>query len=248
MMVREKFYLSIICICTLFTTVHCYAQNILRGTVENEEGQKMEYTTIRLLNTDSTFVAGSITDTIGNYQFNTKTGQYIVVVSAIGYKTQTLPVTIASGITDAPIIKLLNESYVLDGVTITGSSFVRKKDHLPIHPDTKQTKHAHTGYDLLSKLMIPGVDVDIKAGKVKTFGGDVTLYIDGRKVTTEKYKVCAPKMWNGWNITMYQQANMPMMWLQSTTLPANTKPEVILLWMAAKQSVIWEEITMSLPS
>lgn len=88
---------------------------------------KMEYTTIRLLNTDSTFVAGSITDTIGNYQFNTKTGQYIVVVSAIGYKTQTLPVTIASGITDAPIIKLLNESYVLDGVTITGSSFVRKK-------------------------------------------------------------------------------------------------------------------------
>ena len=193
MMVREKFYLSIICICTLFTTIHCYAQNILRGTVVNEEGQKMEYTTIRLLNTDSTFVAGSITDTIGNYQFNTKTGQYIVVVSAIGYKTQTLPVTIASGITDAPIIKLLNESYVLDGVTITGSSFVRKKDHLLIHPDTKQTKHAHTGYDLLSKLMIPGVDVDIKAGKVKTFGGDVTLYIDGRKVDYREVQSLRPQ-------------------------------------------------------
>ena len=183
----------ITCICILFMAVYSHAQNILNGTIESEEGVKIEYATVRLLTPDSIFVAGTITDTKGNYQVKVNAGKYILIVSMIGYKTQSMPVTIASEKASVPLIKLQNENVMLDAVTVTASSIVRKEDHLLIHPDEKQTKHASTGYDLLNNLMIPGIDVDRKAGKVKTFGGDVTLYIDGRKVDYREIQSLRPK-------------------------------------------------------
>lgn len=183
----------ITCICILFMAVYSHAQNILNGTIESEEGVKIEYATVRLLTPDSIFVAGTITDTKGNYQVKVNAGKYILIVSMIGYKTQSMPVTIASENASVPLIKLQNENVMLDAVTVTASSIVRKEDHLLIHPDEKQTKHASTGYDLLNNLMIPGIDVDRKAGKVKTFGGDVTLYIDGRKVDYREIQSLRPK-------------------------------------------------------
>ena len=177
----------ITCICILFMAVYSHAQNILNGTIESEEGVKIEYATVRLLTPDSIFVAGTITDTKGNYQVKVNAGKYILIVSMIGYKTQSMPVTIASEKASVPLIKLQNENVMLDAVTVTASSIVRKEDHLLIHPDEKQTKHASTGYDLLNNLMIPGIDVDRKAGKVKTFG-------TAGKWIIGKFRVSAQKM------------------------------------------------------
>ena len=183
----------ITCVCFLFMAAYSYAQSTLNGTVENEEGIKMEYATVRLLTQDSIFVAGTITDTEGNYQVKVNNGKYVLIVSMIGYKTQSMPIAIASENAAAPLIKLPIESVMLDAVVVKGSSVVRKDDHLLIHPDEKQTKYASTGYDLLSNLMIPGIDVDRRVGKVKTFGGDVTLYIDGRKVDYREIQSLRPK-------------------------------------------------------
>ena len=183
----------ITCVCFLFMAAYSYAQSTLNGTVENEEGIKMEYATVRLLTQDSIFVAGTITDTEGNYQVKVNNGKYVLIVSMIGYKTQSMPIAIASENAAAPLIKLPIESVMLDAVVVKGSSIVRKEDHLLIHPDEKQTKYASTGYDLLSNLMIPGIDVDRRVGKVKTFGGDVTLYIDGRKVDYREIQSLRPK-------------------------------------------------------
>ena len=55
-----------------------------------------------------------------------------------------------------------------------GSSFIRQKDRVLIIPDKQQVKHAFTGYDLLSNLMIPGIDVDRKKGVVATMEEPVT--------------------------------------------------------------------------
>ena len=64
----------------------------------------------------------------------------------IGYKTQSMPVTIASENASVPLIKLQNENVMLDAVTVTASSIVRKEDHLLIHPDEKQPKDLLTGH------------------------------------------------------------------------------------------------------
>lgn len=104
----------ITCICILFMAVYSHAQNILNGTIESEEGVKIEYATVRLLTPDSIFVAGTITDTKGNYQVKVNAGKYILIVSMIGYKTQSMPVTIASEKASVPLIKLQNENVMLD--------------------------------------------------------------------------------------------------------------------------------------
>lgn len=62
------------------------AQNKLYGTVENN-GKPLPYVTVRLLETDSTFVSGVTTDTLGKYVFsNIEKGNYLVALSSIGYK------------------------------------------------------------------------------------------------------------------------------------------------------------------
>lgn len=67
----------------------------------------------------------------------------------------------------------------LEGVVVTGSSYIRKKDRVVVIPNKEQKKHAFTSYDLLYNMMIPGVSVDRRASKVTTSRGEATLYIDG---------------------------------------------------------------------
>ena len=76
----------ITCVCLLFMAVYSHAQSTLNGIVENEKGIKMEYATVRLLTQDSIFVAGTITDTEGNYQLKINKGKYVLIVSMIGYR------------------------------------------------------------------------------------------------------------------------------------------------------------------
>lgn len=88
---------------------------------------------------------------------------------------------------------LKENSVLLGEVEVKGSSFIRQKDRVLIIPDKQQVKHAFTGYDLLSNLMIPGIDVDRKKGVVATMGGAVTLYIDGRKVDYREVQSLRPR-------------------------------------------------------
>ena len=76
---------------------------------------------------------------------------------------------------------------------VKGQSIIRKDDRLIIIPDKQQVKHAWTGYDLLYNLMIPGIDVDRRAGTVKTLGGNVTLYINGRKTDYREVQNLRPR-------------------------------------------------------
>ena len=91
-------------------------------------------------------------------------------------------------------IEWLQENNVtLDGVTITGSSFIQKKDCLLIIPSKLQSKYAYNGYDLLYNLMIPGVVVNRKEGAVITSRGSATLYINGVKADFHKIQNLRPK-------------------------------------------------------
>ena len=48
----------------------------------------------------------------------------------------------------------------LGEVVVKSSYLTREGDHILAIPTKEQRKHAVTGYDLLSNLMIPGVSVD----------------------------------------------------------------------------------------
>ena len=81
----------------------------------------------------------------------------------------------------------------LDEVVVKSSYLTREDDHFLAIPTKEQRKHAVTGYDLLSNLMIPGVSVERSTGSVTTPNGAATLYIDGREVDSREVQSLRPK-------------------------------------------------------
>lgn len=89
--------------------------------------------------------------------------------------------------------KITTLSKELDEVVVKASYLVRKDNHILAMPTKEQRKHAVTGYDLLSNLMIPGVSVDRSTGSVTTPAGTATLYIDGREADFREIQSLRPK-------------------------------------------------------
>ena len=169
------------------------AQNKLYGTVENN-GKPLPYVTVRLLETDSTFVSGVTTDTLGKYVFsNIEKGNYLMALSSIGYKPRFIQIKMSDKNLEVPLVTLETENVVLGEVVIKGSSFIRKDDHVLVIPDKQQVKHASTGYDLLYNLMIPNIEVNKRTGTVSTFGGEVSLYINGEKADYRDVQSLRPR-------------------------------------------------------
>lgn len=81
----------------------------------------------------------------------------------------------------------------LGEVVVKSSYLTREGDHILAIPTKEQRKHAVTGYDLLSNLMIPGMSVERSTGSVTTSNGAATLYIDGREVDFREVQSLRPK-------------------------------------------------------
>lgn len=81
----------------------------------------------------------------------------------------------------------------LGEVVVKSSYLTREGDYILAIPTKEQRKHAVTGYDLLSNLMIPGVSVERSTGSVTTPNGAATLYIDGREVDFREVQSLRPK-------------------------------------------------------
>lgn len=89
--------------------------------------------------------------------------------------------------------KTLIQSKELEKVVVRHPILTRKDDHIHAIPTKEQRKHAVTGYDLLSNLMIPGVSVERSTGNVTTPNGAATLYIDGREADFREVQALRPK-------------------------------------------------------
>ena len=171
-----------------------YAQSSLEGKVIDENKNGIQDVTIRLLQKDSSFIKGTISDSLGNYAMqNIKQGEYLLYISSIGYVPQEISVKLEKQINNLGLIKLIKSNIALSEVVIKGKSFIRQNDRVLILPDKQQIKHAATGYDLLYNLMIPGINVDRKKGQVSTFSGEVTLYINGRKADYREVQALRPQ-------------------------------------------------------
>lgn len=76
---------------------------------------------------------------------------------------------------------------------VSASYLTREDDHILAVPTKEQRKHAVTGYDLLSNLMIPGIYVNRSTGSVATPAGAATVYIDGREADFREVQSLRPK-------------------------------------------------------
>lgn len=161
-----------------------YSQSVIKGRVVDKSGIAVPYTSVRLLDMDSTFVSGVATDTLGVFQFeNIQNGQnFRLAFTSIGYDPILLSIHPSRDVFEVPLVILTPSVTLLDEVEIKAQSIIRSGEKVLIIPEKRTIQHSKTGYDLLYNLMIPNIQVDRHAGTVKTVGGNVTLYINGRKV------------------------------------------------------------------
>ena len=139
------------------------SQVLVKGRVESENDQDVIYASIRLLRPDSSFVQGTITDSIGNYCLrNVYSGDYLLSISSIGYISQWHVFTIENQDKKIPLFTLKKDNILLGEVEVKASSFIRQKDPVLIIHDKNQVNHAITGYYHLTNMMITPIDVDSK--------------------------------------------------------------------------------------
>lgn len=185
-----RYFILLYC---LFCFTSLQSQNI-SGHLEDNKGSGLRYVTVRLLQLDSTFVAGVTTDTLGRYCFEkVQPSDYLLAFSSIGYKSRFAQVKMSDKNIELPLIVLETDNVMLGEVVVKGSSFIRKSDHVLVIPDKQQVKHASTGYDLLYNLMIPSIEVNKRTGTVSTFGGEVSLYINGEKADYRDVQSLRPR-------------------------------------------------------
>ncbi|WP_303228435.1 carboxypeptidase-like regulatory domain-containing protein, partial [Parabacteroides goldsteinii] len=164
-----KYYLFLI---ILSLTSILQAQNIVKGNIKDESNIDLPAVTIKVLSLDSTMIKGGITDNNGYFQFeDIDAGKYILAISHIGYINQYFNFEMYNSTLELPTIILKTNNILLNDVTITASSFIKKNDHLLIIPDKKQIKNSFSGYDVLYNLMIPGLTVNRKTKTVNAVTG-----------------------------------------------------------------------------
>ena len=170
------------------------AQHTLYSNIFDEFQKPIPAVTVRLLSSDSVFIKGEVSNEKGEFQFNNvKVGQYILAFNSIGYENLFLNLDMPNSDYKLPSVVLKRDSIILDAVTVTGSSMIRKKDHLLVIPDKKQIKHAFSGFDLLYNLMIPGLTVNKKNKTVTAVTGDAVFYINGVKADIREIQNLQPK-------------------------------------------------------
>ena len=82
----------------------------------------------------------------------------------------------------------------LDEVTIQARSIIEKGDRKVILPTQNQLKISSSGIDLLGKLQLPRITVDIMSGEITTSGnGEVQLRINGVRVTYTEISSLSPE-------------------------------------------------------
>lgn len=167
--------------------IDALAQHAVSGKVTDRCGASVELATVRVLTKDSIFVAGTNSDASGIFRIEgLQSGEYLLCVSHIDYVKQYQSMSILQKDANLGNIVVQDEPHELSNVHILADRIIKKKDGMIVHPTKDQKKFSSTGYDLISNIMIPGVDVDRQNNVIFQNGRIVSIYIDGQKAETQE--------------------------------------------------------------
>ena len=167
----------------------------IRGRVLHAESREaIEYANIVLQKLDSTYVSGTATGEEGDFLFkNVDEGDYRIVISSIGYKTQNIDIHDYSKNLQLDEILLEEDMVMLEGVTVTASGTTSRSDKKIIFPSDRHLKASTNGVDLLQQLMLPKLQVNPLFGEVSLpGGGEIQFRINGVKVEIQDVKALKP--------------------------------------------------------
>lgn len=161
-------------------------QTKITGSVSDIKNQPLTGVNILLLKTiDSSLVKGSATAKDGSFSFeNVKAGNYLVMVSGIGFQTTHLPainITPAQSELDLKTIQLPEEAVELQQVNVQSRKplLEQKIDRLVVNVKNSITAAGSTALEVLERS--PGVMVNRQANSISMSGKEgVMVMINGR--------------------------------------------------------------------
>lgn len=183
-------------ICSLWTLMSVQAQNIrIYGKIiDGHEKNPIEFANISLLKEDSTFITGTVSDVNGKFTIPAASkGNYLLSASYIGYAASVMPIHCEENDYETEI-EMKPSFLSLNEVTVTAKSVINKGDRLSILPSQSQIKTSTDGADLLNKMQLPRIMVDIMSGEITASGnGEVQLRVNGILVTYAEIAALKPE-------------------------------------------------------
>lgn len=168
-----------------FFAIQGYAQSTIRGKVVDSGTQTpMEFSTLSLITvTDSSLVAGTITDAKGEFSLNASPGVYHLKAEFISYREkwiENISITPDQEVIELGVLALEVSAAVLEEVEISGerSQFQLGLDKKIFNVDKDLVTRGGSAADVLDN--IPSISVDID-GNVSLRGSqNVRILVDGR--------------------------------------------------------------------
>ncbi|MDR2920249.1 MAG: carboxypeptidase-like regulatory domain-containing protein [Tannerella sp.] len=189
-------YLLPLFLTLFFLTESLNAQQIeIKGIVlDSKDKSAVPYANIVLMHPDSTFIEGTITDNKGNFALsNIQKGNYTLKISCIGYLNNHIAIRDLKQNHNIGTVMLEEQSVNIQDITVTASHIISKTDRQIILPNQYQIKNSSTGFDILNKMMLPGIKVDLVQNAISTIGGEsVQLRINDIKASTQQVLALQP--------------------------------------------------------
>jgi len=155
------------------------AQSI-KGKVTDENNEPLAYANVMLQKADSSYLSGTMTDTLGVFSLNSDPKAAMIMISFIGYE----PYVVDIKDTDLGTIRMTPDSEMLGKAVVKGylPKTVIQGDAFVTPVENSVLSEAGSANDVLKKL--PGVIS--KDGGYEVFGkGAPAIYINGRLVRND---------------------------------------------------------------
>ena len=172
-----------------------FAANKITGTItDGNTNEKLEFVTVELLASDSSFIKGTATNTNGYFIITgIEKGNYILRAAYIGYEKTNISILNIDTNINLGNISLFSKGLQLNEVTVTAAPVIKQTDRQIILPTQSQIKASSNGLTLLKNLQLSRVIVNPVDNTIKLPGGDnVQLRINDVKVTQSEIIALSP--------------------------------------------------------
>lgn len=159
------------------------SDRIIYGHVSTKSNEPIDAAAIKLFLPDSIFVAGALTDSIGNFKIETSQHAGYLLIECLGYSSEQINLKDSDSDVNLGNIYLSETMNRLDEVTVMADRVVKSKYGLMIYPSKDDLKFATSGQDVLYNIMIPGINVNRQSKNITHMGEEVPIYINGRQAS-----------------------------------------------------------------
>lgn len=190
-----KWRLRFLVLTILCCSIVSYAQNNVSGIIKNMQGELLVGASVIVSSCqDTLFHKECVSRESGMFEIkNIPSASYNIEISCMGYSPYTLNLELNRSVNLGDII-LKEENRTLDEVVVKGDTRIEKADKVILIPTALEKTSAVNGFDLLSIMQIPELDISPEAKNISTVtGGEIVVCVNGMEVQQDELSTLLSK-------------------------------------------------------